>query len=107
MINQNKHFIKNTISKRTQMQYTPSNEQSRWVQFRRQVHQWVPANTHNPSLGRDINTSKRLVCRECRVEDNLQHLLMRNIYKECGGRRGRDYIVVRFTTTYAISGYYH
>ena len=47
--------MKNIISKRTHMQYTQSNKRSLWVQFRRQVHQWIDASTHNPSLGRDID----------------------------------------------------
>ena len=29
------------------------------------------------------------------------------IYQHTGGRRGRDQMVVGFTTTYAISGYHH
>jgi hypothetical protein len=47
--------MKNIISKRTHMQYTQSNKKSLWVQFGRQVHQWIDASTHNPSLGRDID----------------------------------------------------
>ena len=43
----------------------------------------------------------------CGWGDNLPSLFIYIIFNAMGCRRGRDRMVVRFITTYAISAYHH
>ena len=54
-----------------------------------------------------LNVIMLEICKHPKVDNDVMDVYLVNFFISCQGCRGRDRMVVGFTSTYAISAYHH